>query len=49
MSRVAQIGVAALFAALAAASAVSFAGAASQSGTAGAMKCDPGVCFIAIF
>ena len=49
MSRVARIGAAALFAALAAASAVSFAGAASQSGAGGPAACDPGICFIAIF
>lgn len=49
MSKLAQIGAAALFAALAAASFIGFAGAASENVAAGPETCELATCFIAIF
>lgn len=49
MSRFAHIGAAAVFAALAAASFIGFAGAASQTTAGGPGACELALCFIAIF
>ena len=49
MSRFAQIGAAAAFAALAAASFIGFAGAASKTVSADTKVCETAFCYIAIF